>query len=210
MPPGLRRILFVALAVVLAAGCSGGAKQHTGTETSSTAFTKPTVALEVGSADLVSPHKAFGPLERSTTDAAVKVVERLLLITSAQPLAAGKAGPGFAALFTPDAGARAAGVDRAAFFDEGLPSFGELKPNVARVRLTGLAGSMDPATALVVARFAWDVGSTDHPGDRIVRSGELSLILDGGHWRIGAYTLTVKRTIDDTTTTTTATTATTR
>jgi hypothetical protein len=55
-------------------------------------------------------------------------VQDLLLITSAEPLAQGKAGGGFADLFTPDAGARAANHDRAVFFDEGVPTFGELDP----------------------------------------------------------------------------------
>jgi hypothetical protein len=128
-----------------------------------------------------------------------------LRITSAEPLGAGRAGGGFADLFTGDAGARAAEHDRAAFFDEGLPLFGELDHHAARVGLTGLAGSMDPATSLVVATFVWDVESANQPGNRVQRSGELSLIPgDDGEWRIGAYSITVHRTIDNETTTTTA------
>ena len=64
---------------------------------------------------------------------------------------------------------------------------------------------MDPATALVVASFVWDVASKLHPGDRVTRTGELSLIPVDGTWRIAAYKVTVKRTIDSITTTTTAT-----
>jgi hypothetical protein len=211
-----RRVRFVAPAVAVAlalavTGCSGGddddsdAGKPDDTETSSSAMTKAAVELEVKGADLVSPHKARGFLEADTRDAVTGVVRDLLLITSATPLVEGKAGGGFADLFTPDAGARAANHDRPVFFDEGVPSFGELDPKTATVSLTGLAGSMDPKTALVVATYTWDVGSTEHPGDRIVRTGELSLIPVDGQWKIGAYTIAVTRTVDDETTTTTAT-----
>lgn len=210
MPP--TRLTALAVAVLLAAGCSGGsskaaskddAEDHA--QTSSAAVAKPKVDLVVSRAELVSPHQVLGPLDAKTSDAVVGVVEQLLLITSAGPLAEGKAGRGFADLFTPDAGARAADADRAAMFDEGLPMFGELEPDEARIGLTGLAGSMDPATALVVAEFVWDVGSTEHPDDRVTRTGELSLVLVDGTWRIASYDVTVKRTIDQRTTTTTAT-----
>jgi hypothetical protein len=73
------------------------------------------------------------------------------------------------------------------------------------VSLTGLAGTMDPKTALVVAKYTWDVRSAEHPDDRILRTGELSLIPVDGQWKIGAYTITVQRTVNNETTTTTAT-----
>jgi hypothetical protein len=76
--------------------------------------------------------------------------------------------------------------------------------------MTGLAGSEDPKTALVVATYTWDVSSAEHPGDRVVRTGELSLVPSSAAgkttWRIGAYTIAVERTVGDETTTTTATT----
>lgn len=200
MPP--TKLAAVALAAVLAVGCSGGDGDDGAA--SSTSLAKPTVALDVTRADLVSPHQALGPLDRATRDAVVGVVDDLLRITSAEPLARGQAGAGFAKLFTGDAGSRAASTDRAAFFDEGLPVFGELKDNDVHVELTGLAGSMDPAIELVVAAFTWDVASVTHPGNRVVRTGELSLVPAAGGWKIAAYTIHVDRTIDDETTTTTA------
>ena len=207
MPPAFRRILLVAFAAALAVtGCSGGndeAKKKP-TETSSDEFTRAAVTLEVTRAELVSPHKALSPLEQATRDKVQAVIERLLLVTSAGPLVEGKAGGGFADLFTPDAGARAANNDREVFFDEGLPRFGELTRHEARVGLTGLAGTLDPATSLVVAKYVWDVTSVERPNDRVMRTGEVSLVPVDGHWKIGAYTVVVTRTIDDTTTTTTA------
>jgi len=207
MPP--RRLAAIAVALALAvAGCSGGGgdngKSGDDTESSSAEFDKPTVDLAVGTAELVSPHQALGPLDDATKKAVTDVVDKLVLLTSAQPLALGKAGGGFAKLFTPDAGARAAGPDRAVMFDEGVASFGELQPEEATLQLTGLAGTMDPATALVIAKFRWNVTSKKRPGDRIVREGELQLIPDDGQWKIGAYTLVVTRTIGADTTTTTA------
>lgn len=204
MPPKVRAVA-VALALAVA-GCSGDDDDagDDDAETSSSTAVKAEVALEVTRAELVSPHQARGPLDAATRDAVGEVVERLLLVTSAQPLASGRAGAGFADLFTPSAGARAAGADRAALFDEGVPSFGELETETATVELIGLAGSMDPATALVIAKFTWAVASGERPGDRIARAGQLSLVPDDGGWVIGAYTVAVTRTIDDTTTTTTA------
>lgn len=208
MPPGFRKVLFVACAAMLVvAGCSNGDSKQSkkdDTETSSEEFTRAAVRLGVSKAELVSPHQAMGPLEKPTTDAVVGIVQKLLLVTSAKPLVEGTAGSGLEDLFTTDAGARASGKDRAVFFDEHLPLFGELKPSAARVRLTGLAGSMDPATALVIAKYVWDVTSVKHPGDRVTRNGELSLVKVNGAWKIGAYAISVTRTVDDETTTTTA------
>jgi hypothetical protein len=203
------KLLAVAVAVALAlavTGCSGGDDDDAAEEadTTTTTVVEPQVALRVTRAELVSPHAERGPLDGGTTDEVVDVVERLLLVTAARPLALGAAGGGFAALFTPDAGARAAGADRAAFFDEGVPSFGRLRRTTGTIEMTGLADFDGPAAALVVAQFDWSAASRERPGDRVERRGELSLVRQGGNWRIGAYTIAVTRTIGATTTTTTA------
>lgn len=204
MPP--TRLAAVAVALALAVtGCSDDddAKDDD-TETSSAEFAKPEVELALTKADLVSPHRALSPIDDATKRAVTGVVEDLLLITSAGPLSAGKAGGGFADLFTADAGARAAGPDRDVVFDEEVPGFGELRQERANLELMALAGSMDPATSLVVAVYDWAVTSVERPSDRIERTGELHLIRDGGEWKIGAYVLAVTRTVDGETTTTTA------
>lgn len=204
MPPTRRLVLAAVLALSVAA-CTGGDDEASerDTETSAEEFVRASVDLDVSRAELVSPHAPKGALDAGTRDAVAKVVEHLLLVTSAGPLVEGKAGAGFANLFTPDAGARAANADRAVFFDEGVEDFGELTPVESRVGLTGLAGSLDPSTTLVVARFVWTVEG--ERGDRIARTGELSLVPDDGAWKIGAYTIAVTRTIGQTSTTTTAT-----
>ena len=213
MPPA--RLVGVALVAALTVtGCSGGGdsaakKKKDETEASSAEFTRAGVRLSVSATELISPHKKRGPLEQSTTADVVAVVQQLLLDTSAKPLVEGKAGAGVAELFTKDAGARVVGADRPVFFDDAVPRFGALTTVASRVHLTALAGTQDPSTALVIARFLWDVTSKAHPANRITRDGELSLIKVGGTWRIGAYAIAATRTIDGDTTTTTASTTTT-
>lgn len=204
MPP--QRLLACALVLALAVtACSGDDDDGGDAETSSTQMVRASVDMDVTRAELVSPHAALGPLDAETKDAVAGVIEDLLLVTSASPLVEGTAGPGFADLFTGDAGARAAGVDRAVLFDEGVPGFGELREEEATIELTGLAGTLDPAAQLVVAEFRWDVTSVERPRDRVTRWGDLQLIPEGDAWKIGAYTMVVTRTVGDETTTTTAT-----
>lgn len=196
-------VLVTALALAACSGDDGD--ENVREETSSTSYEQLSVALEVRSADLVSTHAARGPLPAEVTSAITEVVERLLLITSAEPLITGEAGAGFADLFTPDAGAAAAGGDRAAIFDEGLPSFGALEPANTSIAITALNGAMSTEAAFAVVDLQWDVGGTRNPSDRIVRTGELSLVLGDDGWKVAAYDLHVERTIADETTTTSAT-----
>lgn len=207
----LPKMTAVVLASALAvAACSGGDDaEDAREETSSTAYEQPAVALDVRSADLVSTHAARAPLPSDVTSEITELMEQLLLITSAEPLTVGEAGAGFADLFTPDAGAQAGNEDRAAIFDEGLPSFGALEPANASIAITALNGAMSTEAAFAVVDLQWDVGGTRDPGDRIVRTGELSLVRGDAGWKIAAYDLHVKRTIADATTTTTASTETT-
>jgi hypothetical protein len=218
------RLVASAVALALAVmGCSNGDDTpDDDTESSAAEFDQPTVDLTVASAELISPHKAKGPLDDATADAVAGVVEELLLTTSARPLGLGAIADDdhedeadekpaartddITELFTLDAGERATTTDRNVFFDEDVPPFGELVTDEATLHLRALAGTMDPATALVVARYRWNVTSAERPEDRVVREGELQLIPDGADWKIGAYTIVVTRTVEDRTTTTTATT----
>ena len=204
MPLPKMTAVILASTLVFAA-CSGGDDDEDAREeTSSTSYEQPAVALEVRSADLVSTHAARGPLPDDVTSEITEVVERLLLVTSAGPLTLGEAGAGFADLFTPDAGAAAAGEDRAAIFDEGLPSFGTLEPATSSIAITALNGAMTTEASFAVVDLQWDVGGSRAPGDRVVRTGELSLVRGEDGWKIAAYDLRVERTIADETTTTSA------
>ena len=207
------RLVVTAVTLALAViGCSSGDDAaEDDTESSAAEFERPTVELTVGTAELISPHKAKGPLESTTADAVTGVVEELLLTTSALPLGLGvaddsRAEDDVAELFALDAGERATTTDRDVFFDDDVPSFGELVVEEATLNLTALAGTMDPATALVIAKYRWNVTSAERPDDRVVREGELQLIPDGEEWKIGAYTIVVTRTVEQRSTTTTATT----
>ena len=154
------------MAALAVTGCSGGGdsatKKKDDTEASSAEFTRAAVRLAVSKAELVSPHAKLGPLEQNTTDDVVAVVQQLLLVTSARPLVEGRSSGTLTDLFTKDAAAHAAGQDRPVFFDDGLPRFGTLTPVASRVMLTGLAGTQDPSTALVIAP-SLDVTSKAHP-----------------------------------------------
>jgi hypothetical protein len=197
--------VVLALLLALSACSGGGDDEDERDETSSTSFEQPSVALEVRSADLVSSHAARAPLAGDVTAAITDVVEELLLVTSATPLALGDADDGVGELFTLDAGAEAVGADRPAIFDDGLPSFGELSVDDASIGITALNGPFDSTPVFAVVDLQWDVSGSRNPTDRVVRTGELSLVLDaGGAWKIAAYDLHVERTIDDETTTTTA------
>lgn len=205
MPLPKMTAVVLALLALLGAACSGGDDdENTADETSSTSFEQPSVALDVRSADLVSTHAARGPLPADVTSEITELVEELLTITSAEPLTLGEAGAGFADLFTPDAGAAAAGEDRAAIFDEGLPSFGTLEPANTSIAITALNGAMSTEAAFAVVDLQWDVRGSRNATDRVVRTGELSLVRGETGWKIAAYDLHVERTIADETTTTTA------
>jgi len=200
-------VLALALAVGACSDDGGDDDAAERDETSSTSFEQPTVALEVRSAYLVSTHAARAPLPADVTSEITEVVETLLRITSAEPLTVGKVGDGFGELFTPDAAAAAFGPDRAAFFDEDLPSFGELEPANTSIGITALNGGLTTDAMFAVVDLQWDVGSSIDPDARIVRTGELSLSRSEDRWYIAAYDLHVERTIGGETTTTTATSA---
>lgn len=203
MPLPKMTAVVLALLVLLGA-CSGGDEdENTAEETSSTSFERPVVALEIRNADLVSTHAARSPLPAEVTSEITDIVERLLVITSAEPLTLGDAGD-VAPLFTPDAAAQAAFDDRAAIFDEGLPSFGQLEARNTSIAITALNGPMSTEAAFAVVDLQWDVRGSRNPTDRVVRTGELSLVKGEDGWKIAAYDLHVERTIGDETTTTTA------
>jgi len=156
---------------------------------------------QIGTADLVSPARGTRRLDEGTSKAVLASVQQLFDATLLDPLTKGQAGS-IDRVMTNDAVQKAAGVDRAAMYDEDLPRVTRVDAPKAFVQLTGLAGDND-APALVVAKIAWDVtgdGGTVH----IVRSGELSLIPVYGTWLIGAYNVANSRVVNGTTTTSTA------
>ncbi|MCU1485989.1 MAG: hypothetical protein JWN67_2735 [Actinomycetia bacterium] len=193
--------MAAALLLVLVAGaCSSSGKDEpqarpgvTGGQVVEGDLTLDTVAW-----DEVSPRKAVGPLDDVDRASVMKTLQATFDATVVRPLTTGTAGA-IDALFTADAAARAAGPDRVALFDEGLPRVKDLEATRANVRLTALDNGNGPA--LVVAKVDWDVRGD---GVHVQRIGELSLVPVLGVWMVGAYTVITTRTAGGSTTTTTA------
>ncbi|MCU1380443.1 MAG: hypothetical protein JWN29_3426 [Acidimicrobiales bacterium] len=190
---------------LLASACSSGSKEAQAqpgiTEQHAAQADQGDLALDVVASDEVSPQHALGPLDEVNRTAAMTSLQRTFDATVVRPVTTGKAGS-IDTVFTADAAARAAGQDRAALFDEGLPRVRDLVADKANVRLTALGGD-DGKPALIVAKIDWDVRSADGKV-RVRRIGELSMVPVLGTWLIGAYTVTTSRTVGGSTTTTTA------
>ncbi|MCU1374087.1 MAG: hypothetical protein JWO68_1373 [Actinomycetia bacterium] len=188
----------------LAAGaCSSGKKEESQPRPGVTTppINRGDLKLDVVAWDQVSPAKKFGPLDDPNRASATRALQQAFDATVVDPLTKGKAGS-IDRVFTGDAAARAAGQDRAALYDEGLPRVRRLVADKLNVRLTALAGT-DGKPALVVAKIDWDVASADGKV-RVKRIGELSMVPVFGTWLVGAYTVLTSRTVGGSTTTTTA------
>lgn len=197
----LRRAVVAALVCSLLLGaCSSDKEPKAKPGITEQHEVKGDLELDVVAWDEVSPRKATGPLDDVTRAAAMKSLQATFDATLVAPLRTGKAGS-IDKAFTADAVAHAAGVDRAAIYDEGLPRVKHPVADKANVRLTALDGGAGPA--LVVAKIDWDVRSPDG-SVRVRRIGELSMIPVLGTWLVGAYTVITTRTVGGSTTTTTA------
>lgn len=196
-----RSLVLLLLPGLLAGACSSGKKEPQA---------RPGIiehheiqgdlALDVVAWDEVGPRAAQRPLDDADRNAAMKSLQATFDATVVDPLRTGKAGS-IDKVFTADAVAHAAGPDRAAIYDEGLPTAKALVADKANVRLTALDGGAGPA--LIVAKIDWDVRSADRKV-RVRRIGELSMVPVFGTWLVGAYTVITTRTVGGSTTTTTA------
>lgn len=199
----VRRALVIALiAVGGASSCSGGDDEaEREPEISELSVERPRIELEVTRSEYISPHRTRGPIPEPEAEAALATVQRLFQATVVDAAVLGR--PGDATrLFTPDALAQVRGGDYRAFVDAEVGPLPGLEADRARVGLAGLADD-DDRPQLIVAAIDWDVQSPDGTV-RIRRVGELSLVPQGGSWRVAAYSLLSERTVDGKTTSTTA------
>jgi len=197
----VRRAAAAALLIsLLVGGCSSSGSKDEGARPGRPEAHVVTgdLTLDTVAWDEVSPRKAFGPLDDVNRFAVMKTLQATFDATVVRPLTKGKAGT-IDTLFTADAAARAAGPDRVALFDEGLPRVAHLEATKANVRLTALDGGDGPR--LIVAKIDWDVRGA---GVHVKRIGELSMVPAFGTWLVGAYTVITTRTAGGSTTTTTA------
>lgn len=147
------------------------------------------------------PTAAFDATWAGVLDTLNRYLESAVLT----PLRTGGPAGDLAPLFTGPAAAKVttATPDRSAFIDEGLPALSDVRKDTALARLTALAGSDG---AVSVATAVLDLRLTGHVAGapvKVVRTGELVLVPEGGRWRIDAYELKVVRTLDEDSTTTT-------
>ncbi len=101
---------------------------------------------------------------------------------------------------------RAAGPDRVALVDEGLPRVARLEVADASAQLTALVGPN--GVGVVAAQFHVLLRGLVNTGGVVVeRTGELHLARDGDAWKVGGYDVSVTRRGPDGVITTTTTTS---
>lgn len=150
-----------------------------------------------------------GKVSQATFDATwagvLATLNRYLDVAVLTPLRTGGPAGDLAPLFTPLAVDRVTtGPDRAAFIDEGVPKVTDLRADSAVAHLTALAGT-DGTTSVVVAGLDLRLSGTANGAPVTVsRSGDVTLLPDGGSWKIDAYDIIARRTFADAATTTTA------
>jgi len=211
-------LLLVVAALVVGAGCSQSRPLAYTTQTS--ILPAPDEPAEV----VLAPVPPAGPVTFTGTafnlhtagrvapaasDAAwegvLETLNRYLEAAVLQPLRSGGPAGDLAPLFTSPAVQRvmAVGPDRVAFIDENLPPVSDLRQEAAVAGLNALAG---PDGVLSVVTADLDLRLIGHVGGatvKVVRTGELVLVPQGGSWRIDAYDIRVTRAVGENTTTTT-------
>ena len=135
----------------------------------------------------------------------LETLNRYLEAAVLQPLRSGGPAGDLTPLFTSPAVQRvmAVGPDRVAFIDENLPPVSDLRQEAAVAGLNALAG---PDGVLSVVTVGLDLRLIGHVGGatvKVVRTGELVLVPQGGSWRIDAYDIRVTRAVGENTATTT-------
>ena len=201
--------------VVVLTGCARSYPAAFTTQTTTTPLLPPTTVgpsadpsepITIGGAGFVV--HAGGPVDQRGWDVSwvsvLDTLNRYLETAVLTPLRSGGPAGDLAPLFTPLSAPRvlAAGPDRFAFIDEGLPPAVDLRRQAGVATLTGLGGR-DAVLSVVSAQLDLRLsGLVDGAPLTVVRTGELVLIPEGGTWRIDAWDLRVTRTLAGVTTTT--------
>ena len=135
----------------------------------------------------------------------LETLNRYLQAAVLQPLRSGGPAGDLTPLFTSPAVQRvlAGGPDRFAFIDENLPPVSDLRQEAALAGLTALAGPDGVLTVVTVGLDLRLIGHIAGAPVRVVRTGELVLVPQGGSWRIDAYDIRVTRAVGENTTITT-------
>lgn len=207
-----RRLVFLGIGLLLAAGCSRTSAAAPGT-TTTPPYTIPVVSLPPAppiafTGDAFALHTAGPPTGASydaTWFAVLETLNRYLEAAVLTPLRTGGPAGDLTPLFNPPALARVVpgGVDRFAFIDENLPPVSDLRSERAVAGLTALAGQDGKISVVTAGLDLHLVGHVAGAPISVVRTGEVVLMPEGNTWRIDAYDIKVVRTLADETTTTT-------
>lgn len=218
-------MLLLVAALVTLTGCGGSGSQALTNQTTTIApvdtapapaDTAPPPTLDPGSPPppITFTGAAFnlhtaGRVRPAAFDAAwagvLDTLNRYLEAAVLTPLRTGGPAGDLTPLFSGPAAERVmtVGPDRFAFIDENLPPVSDLRQESVVAGLTGLAGA-DGAMSVITAGLDLRlVGHIDGALVKVVRTGELVLMPEGGTWRIDAYDIAVTRTLADEVTTTT-------
>jgi len=207
-------MVFLAIGLLLAAGCSRPSSATFTAQTTMPPMTVPVLPLPppppiAFTGDAFDLHSA-GPPTNASYDATwfgvLETLNRYLEAAILTPLRSGGPAGDITPLFNRPALERVApgGVDRFAFIDENLPPVSDLRSERAVAGLTALAGR-DGEVSVVTAGL--DLHLVGHIGGTpvsVVRTGELVLMPEGTTWRIDAYDIQAIRTVAHDTTVTTA------
>jgi hypothetical protein len=199
-------IVAALVAGALAAGaCSGSDAAESDPEAATTTTVEQTaVTLTAGEAAVSSA----GPevtLDDNAKQDMVGAAQRYVDAAIVGPLVDGKVGDAYASMFDGTVAANAAGADRAALTDEGVPPItGTPTVTASPVRIDGLANGGGEVTLLATSFTLGITGATDQGALTIQRTTELTFAPVNGAWIVTAYRVSVGRDLGGALTTTTA------
>lgn len=211
--------LGLAAAVALSSACSSGPKPTAApvgaAEPAPTTVTMATTTTQPIPED--APHFSLGTPDIQAVRAAAElseevrggiqgVLDRYLNDATVTPLREAEPAGDLGGIFTGPALERAAGPDRAALLDEGLPRVARLNVGDASAQLTALVGA-DGVAVVAAGIHVLVTGAVTGGGLTIERSGELHLARDGDAWKVSGYDVSVTRSGPDGVITTTTTSA---
>jgi hypothetical protein len=171
---------------------------------------KPRPKAEIGDVELVvgGVYNVNGgppvPLPPEIQNSVMSTVHNYVQGALLDPVREGETAEAIGALFDGVTAPRLEGPDRAVLFEEGLPDLtGSFKPSALPVNLTALSDGAGNFV-LVTASFVYSATVEAKQGEIVIlRNTELTLVPDGGAWKITAYDVHLTRELPETEPTTT-------
>jgi hypothetical protein len=201
-----RFVLVTGVAALFLVACSSGSTAEPKASKATTTTVAPTVIVLTRGDVVVQSAGGDVVVDEATQQTILAAAQHYVDVALVAPLRDGAVGEGYDTLFDAPVAANAAGADRAALSDEGIPPVTATPTITATpVRIDGLA-DRDGHLQLVATTFTVAVQGTTASGPLTInRSVELTFTPGPeGNWRITAYRVSVGREAADTATATTA------